>query len=135
MTNTKEILENLQKFIQWGTDTGSIPMQSMNMQTNKITDLIDVLADCAETIKRLSVVDEEWKDITEWPKEGEVVFMVANGVVGIGYVYNTKNEFPQWNFMTLTMNAVGLVDKDTKWRPLPKSPPAINAFLQHNGEK
>lgn len=66
-------------------------------------------------------VRSTWKPMTEHPPEMEpVIAKTKHGTVGIAYVYRLGSEAPQWNFMSMGMNAMGLLNEEAVWMHLPK---------------
>lgn len=77
-----------------------------------------VIDDLAE---RDAVIDGfRWRPMSEHPPEMQpVIGKSSAGIVGIAYVYKLSSEAPQWNFMSMGMNAMGLWDENAVWMPLP----------------
>jgi Lar family restriction alleviation protein len=73
----------------------------------------------------------EWRDMSVFPPEMEpVICKTEHGTVGIAYCYKLDAEFPQWNFMAMGMNQVGLLNDKARWIPLP--PAKLTAALAQN---
>lgn len=107
----------IREYLRHLMPNGRCPITPQTLQSHQ--ELFDLGVEHASKPERESV--DQWRPMSEHPPEGQpVIAKTRHGAVGIAYVYKLDTETPQWNFMAMGQNAMGLWDAEAKWMPLPE---------------